>query len=177
MKKLKDSGLMKFIKKAGNTVSDVLNVGTKLASGNVLGAVAEAKEILTNSNHDSSDTLLAELEVNQDTWIDEAVKLFELEERSRERASNLYSQSKEVTNKLASNIMKFNLWYALGLLIINVTVALFAQSYEIDQNITLVTTNMITFIIRGLLDERKDVISFFFGGSVGKDEPDNEDLK
>lgn len=86
-KKFKDTKFGAFLNKASEYVPEVLNVGSKLATGNIVGAVTDVKNILTKDaqNNQRAKDLLIEFQKYE---MEYAKELYELEIADRDSARN-----------------------------------------------------------------------------------------
>lgn len=83
--------------------------------------------------------------------------------RDRESARKNYALSKTTTDAIAKRVMSYN----LPLVILTVTVQA-VTTYYLRDNAALVSavSTACSFIIKHLLDERKEITGFYFGGSL-----------
>jgi len=83
-------------------------------------------------------------------------------------ARELYAKKNTMADKIAERIIKWNLWAVLLLLIANLAVAHFIT----NPIIAVALGNLIGGSISSLWQERLQIISFFFGSSMGSKEKD-----
>lgn len=89
-------------------------------------------------------------------------KMF-LDDRKDARA--MYSKHNEQADKIANGVMKWNLAYAMAIALAQI----FALTYftDLPDAVVVIIGNVSGWIIKGVLDERKDVTGFYFGSSIG----------
>lgn len=87
--------------------------------------------------------------------------------KDRENARKNYALSRNATDAIAGRVMSYN----LPLVILTVIVQVVA-TYLLRDNAALVSTvsTACGFIIKHLLDERKEITGFYFGGSLSPTE-------
>lgn len=122
--------------------------------------VDEAEKALSSDPNLAFDFKLAVME-------NETV-LEKLDETSRKRASAQYSQHHVQADAIADSIMKKNLPVVFLLVMINALVV-YAFTYFAIEHIgqLAVISNLIGVVIGSLIQERQQVVSFFFGSSLG----------
>lgn len=76
-------------------------------------------------------------------------------------------------DSIADGIIKYNLWFVLFLILINIGVILFVKEVAI----VALLSNLIGASISYLWNERSTVINFFFGSSLGSKDKSRELLK
>ena len=96
------------------------------------------------------------------------MKLREMEYKDREGARSIYSESKDQADELADFIMKWNLLGVGTIVLINVGVLIAAKKWNFDASIVLVIGNLAGMIIQSLLQERAQVVGFYFGAMKQK---------
>lgn len=84
--------------------------------------------------------------------------------------------SKSQADKLSDAIMKWNLWGIMALILINIGVLLAAQKWAIPSAVILAIGNSVGVITMALLQERGQVVGFFFGSSLGSKNKDKKIL-
>lgn len=103
-----------------------------------------------------------ELQIQQEQVTFEAL----LADRVNARAN--YANSHKVADSIASRVMEQNLPLAIVVIIIQCLITYFLR----EQPALLATATMgCTLILKHLIDERKDVTGFYFGGALKRDEP------
>lgn len=94
--------------------------------------------------------------------------LEKLDEQSRQRASEQYSIHNEQADKIADSIMSRNLPTVFALVVINAVVVYLFTHYAANQiGQVAIISNLIGVVIGSLIQERQQVVSFFFGSSLG----------
>lgn len=167
--------LGKVASKLPGLASDVLEVAT---SPNPGGAAFQLlKEKLAGVETGKiGDELLAEA----NSLTEDDFKAFELEETSRQRATDNYVHSKDTTDDISKSIFKRNIPYVFGAIVfvalINVGITLW-----VPEDLQLVVLQAMTPVValvgaltNSLLDERKQVTGFYLGSSLGSKEKDKK---
>ena len=165
--------LQKVTQKLPQLAGDVIDVVT---SPNPGGAIFDKlKEKLAGQDTGQvGDDLLNE--ANQLTIDD--FKVYELEEQSRQRASDMYSMSKDTTDDISKSIFKVNIPYILSLVFfiaaLNLGITLWVptaiQASVLQALVPVVA--IVSSIVTSLLDERKQVTGFYLGSSMGSKKKD-----
>lgn len=176
-KKFKDTKLSAFLNKAKDVAVDkgpdlVGAIGLAM-TGNPTAAIGKAITALTSSNADGTNELAEELNRDRELYIEE----FELHVRNTESAREMYKTANEQADKIADNIFNKNLIMVLVLVLVNVGIYLIEYFIEMPNGMTVgvtVVSNLITFVIKGLLDERSTVVNFYFGSSMGSKQKSKE---
>lgn len=114
---------------------------------------AKAQEILQDP------TLLLEF---KSKMLDHKVRLMELQAQEMESARSAYKIEHVQADKIAERVFKFNMYIALILVIAQI----FAVKY-LDPTSVVVVANVLGYVINALLNERSQVIGFYFGSSLG----------
>ena len=84
-------------------------------------------------------------------------------------ARDMYANTDhEQTDKIAHSIMRFNLWIIFALVGANIGVVTFIK----DGALVAIASNLIGIVVGHLLSERKDVVNFHFGSSMGSKNKD-----
>jgi len=96
------------------------------------------------------------------------MKIREMDDKDRQGARNMYPESKDQADALADFIMKWNLVGVGFIILINVGVLIAAKKWEFDTSIVLVIGNLAGMIIQSLLQERAQIVGFYFGAMKQK---------
>lgn len=99
---------------------------------------------------------------------DNELKEREMDDKDRAGARAIYPESKDQADELADFIMKWNLVGVGVIVLINVGVLIAAKKWEFDASIVLVIGNLAGMIIQSLLQERAQVVGFYFGAMKQK---------
>ena len=85
----------------------------------------------------------------------------------RKDARQTYRIHPQQADKIAERVMRFNLPFIVGLVIINCVVLHF---FRHDAALLAAVSNVLGMAIKSLFDERKEVTGFYFGGSMDASE-------
>ena len=132
---------------------------------------------------DNPEAVLAELKTNpeavlklQQIQIDHKQKLeefrlreIEIEQERFKTSHNTYSKNSSMADKIAVQVIKWNLPVIALLVVINVVVV---HYFKDDASLIAIVSNIIGLTIGKLFTERQAVINFFFGSSIGSKEKD-----
>jgi len=103
---------------------------------------------------------------------EEYLKEYELEleyhTENTNGARRIYKNSKDITDRLARNIMYINLPLIVVLVIINI-----ACIKWLDSTLLAIVSNVIGMTMQKLFEERSVVTNFFFGSSKGSKDKEN----
>lgn len=136
---------------------DVMQI---ITSPNPVGAgVGLLLEKIKGASPDISEPLLTEFEMNR---LQIEKEMAELELENMKSAREMYAQKSEMADLVAKSVMKWNLPLVLILVIVNVACIKF-----LDQVALALVSNVIGFVLNQLLNERTQIIGFFFGSSLG----------
>ncbi|WP_051560190.1 hypothetical protein [Marinobacterium jannaschii] len=84
--------------------------------------------------------------------------------RDRADARQMYRETEhEQADSIAQSIIRNNLWFVLLLAIGNAAAVIFLKEHAA---VLATVSNLIGIVIKSLLDERKEVTGFYFGGSM-----------
>jgi hypothetical protein len=172
-KKFSETAFGQFLSKAAKVVPDALEAAAEFKD-NPVESVRMFGRILkgADSSNPEIENLTMEFEANRHKWEMEMkefdLKVFKAETDDRKRATENYVHSKKMTNTLALEIMKKNLPYVGILVLVNCAVVLLAKSTDMDLALVAVASNFIGMVINSLLNERRTVLEFFMGGSMGE---------
>lgn len=89
----------------------------------------------------------------------------------RQSAREMYKEQNGQADKIADRITKFNVFYIIGLVLVNCLVV-----YFLEDNAALVAaaSNIIGLVIRDLLAQIQAVTGFYFGSSMGSKQKDKK---
>jgi Iap family predicted aminopeptidase len=175
---------MDWLKKLGEYAPDI--VGAILSGGATLPATALkilGKELLGSDDASEADIetavknatpeqMTALTKVNNNFKVEmlklqneeaESARSAEVNEMANARKS--YGKHNEQADKIADNVMKFNILYAVLIALAQIAALTFAK--DMSDAVIVVIGNVCGWIIKGVLDERKDVTGFYFGSSIG----------
>jgi hypothetical protein len=138
---LRAIGRSDILDKAINMVGDV-------ATGDILGAV---KTLIKKD-----DTISPEQEK-------EAFKLIELDYQDRAGAREMYKVENQMADSIAKRVIVWNLWIVFIALLIEILVVIYME----DKTLIAIISSAIGGLTTALLQERQQVINFFFGSSIG----------
>lgn len=91
-------------------------------------------------------------------------QLDELYLKGRENARNMYSKHNEQADRVAERVMRFNIWFVLVMVGMNIAVVHFMREHT---ELVAIASNIIGIAMRDLLAERHSVTAFYFGSSLG----------
>ena len=139
---LRDIGRSDILEKAVNMVGDI-------ATGDYLGAI----KTLVKKDPDISPE--QEKEAN---------KLIELDYEDRAGARDMYKETDhKIADKIASSVIKWNLWVVFLAIVIEILVVIYID----DKVLIAIITGAISSYSTSLLRERQQIITFFFGSTMG----------
>ncbi len=144
-----------------NLLSDIFTKGTEVAK-------IKATELLKEKTGIDLNTKTSLTNEEKQKIIEfESNHSLELEKLALEKfktSHDTYRQSHEMADKIASQIIRFNLPVILILVIINVLLV-----HYLKDNATLIAiaSNIIGVAIGNLFNERQAIVNFFFGSSIG----------
>lgn len=170
-RRFKETGFGKFCKTIANDIpsiaGDVLEIAT---SGNPIGTtIAKVGELLQGQadKNTLAKTALAELERKTQDW---ELEVYRAESEDRARASKSYLDKNEMADNIAESIIKKNLLFIALLLIFNIlfnflsTILIEDKTIAVSIGATIATA--IGTVVGSLLQERNQVVGFFFGSSL-----------
>jgi len=97
-------------------------------------------------------------------------KLDELYLADRQSARDMYGKHNEQADRIAERVMKWNVIYSI--LVASIQVTVLVAFTDLPDIVIGFVGNVTGWIIKGLLDERKDVTGFYFGSSIGSKSKD-----
>lgn len=170
-KKFNETGFGKFL---SGVIHDIPSLAGDIAdialSGNPTAALIGKVSTLLRSkgeNNLAANKALKEIELSRGKWELEA---YELELKDKERASKQYAVESSMANKIASKIITNNLMYIFMLLVCQIIFSYLSTTFIEDKTIAVsiggTVGTVIGTVIGSLLQERNQVIGFFFGSSI-----------
>lgn len=145
---LREIGRSDILDKAVNIVGDV-------ASGDILGAV---KTLITKDNDITPEQQ------------EQAYNLIQLDYQDRAGAREMYKEENQMADSIAKRVIVWNLWIVFIALVIEILVVIYMQ----DKTLIAIISSAIGGLTTALLQERQQVINFFFGSSIGSKEKDKQ---
>lgn len=144
----------------GTTIGNFIRGVKKKVLPSVLDAVgvgnfAEAIGIISN---DSNNAGLSKEEANQ------FFKLVELQYKDVSHARDTYKETDhKVADFVAKKVINYNLWVVLAAILIEVLSVIYID----DKVLIAIISGAVGGFVTALLQERQQVINFFFGSSKG----------
>ena len=163
--------------KAATLIADITGAGEwigKLLGGDkgetVAREVINQAQTLTGAG--SMDEAIAVLNADKakaralrERLIEHKETLIRLANEDRQNARAMYARKNTTADKVADRIITWNLPLIALLLGCNVLIFIYVEQREA----AILVSNTLTYVLKGLLDERTTLIQFFFGAS-SKDE-------
>ena len=156
MKKLKDTKIGAFLK---DKAPDVLSlVGDLLPDAGGLGIV---KNLIENkfTNADKREEMLTELNDLEMEYLKDVQDAREMYEKTDHK----------MADEIADNIIRYNLIMIMAMVLIQVGVIMYVEG-----QIAAVITGVVGTVTGALLNERQQVVGFFFGSSKGSKDKDKK---
>jgi hypothetical protein len=145
---LRKIGRSDILEKALEIVGDV-------ATGDFLGAV---KTLLKKDKDISPEQ---EKEGN---------RLIEMDYADRASAREMYKDENKMADEIAKRVIVWNLWIVFSAIIIEIFVVIYME----DKTLIAIISSAIGGLVTALLQERQQVINFFFGSSIGSKSKDKQ---
>jgi hypothetical protein len=145
---LREIGRSDILEKAISIVGDV-------ATGDVLGAV---KTLI-----DKDKGITPEQQ-------EQAYNLIELDYQDRASAREMYKEENQMADIIAERVIFWNLWIVFLAIVIEILVVIYMQ----DKTLIAIISSAIGGLTTALLQERQQVINFFFGSSIGSKNKDKQ---
>jgi hypothetical protein len=145
---------------AGTNIGNFIRGVKKKVLPSVLNAVgvgnfAEAIGIISN---DSNNAGLSREEA------EEFFRLVELDLKEMANVRDMYKNTDHsVADFVAKKVINFNLWVVLGAILIEVLSVLYIN----DKVLIAIISGAVGGVVTALLQERQQIINFFFGSSMG----------
>lgn len=140
----------------GKVASKVIDLAKQVTGKNTSGEALDAIN--------SSPRLASELKL-QIVKNEHEIKMAAYEDRKDARQT--YRIHPQQADKIAERVMRYNLPFIVGLVIINCVVLHFFRD---DAALLAAVSNVLGMAIKSLFDERKEVTGFYFGGSMDASE-------
>jgi len=159
----KDRPIANILKQVAPTILDV-----------VADIVPGASAIKTIANMVMSDKTIpfADKEEIQKE-LDRELKEYKLYIEDIKRASNMYiNTGHEMADKIADRVIKWNLWVVM----VAITIEIGAVILINDKVLIAIISGAIGAVTTALLQERQQIINFFFGSSRGSKEKDKKEI-
>lgn len=171
------SKFAEFVKGVGDKISDI-NPLEILTSSNPIGTLMGN---LAGKDDEVSAQFKLELEQRKEEFEkDWELAVFSKEVEDKASARNMYTarknSSKENVDKLAKRIMDRNPIYIGVLVAFEIAMILWIKhhGWSVEISASIGTTS--GMIIQSLLNERKEIVGFFFGSSFDKSEQENVNI-
>lgn len=164
MEEKKVGKFKEFLKKLSGNIPEIASdITDVLLSPNPIGAgLLKLKERLLEKK-DSDEryrVALAEIEKSERDWQKE---VFALEIEDKKDARLTYREKNEMADRIANQVMRWNLLLAMLLVGANVAVAIFL----INPAIVAIASSTIGILLAQVIRERGTLMDFFFGSSLG----------
>ena len=150
-KKFKDTKVGGLLSKLAPKVFDVVSSS--------FPAVGVVKSLISGDDSISVEDRSAILKAIDEDY--EKERQYHL--KNTDRASKMYSESKDITDWMAKNIMIWNIPFAMVLTAVNVLCAKY-----LDSTLLAVVAQGVGMIVQALLNERNTVTNFFMGSAKEK---------
>ena len=163
-KPFKDSKLFSVIKKVAPNVLDSATdlMATAVPALSPLNDIID-RAIGVASDNGDSDAVYEILAAKEDY-----LKELDMYYADLKSARNMYqSTDHEQADKIADNVIKYNLFIVMLMVVIQCLVIMF-----VDGKVAAVITGIVGTVTGALLQERNTVINFFFGSSKGSKDKD-----
>ena len=159
------------LKKNGGSGTRVGNWLRKIGRSDILEtAIAMAGDVATGDFLGVVKTLLHKdkgISIEQEK---EANKLIELDFEDRASAREMYKTENQMADQIANRVIVWNLWIVFLAIVIEILVVIYMQ----DKTLIAIISSAIGGLTTALLQERQQVINFFFGSSIGSKNKDKE---
>jgi hypothetical protein len=170
-RKFNETGFGKFCKNIASDIpslaGDILEIAT---SGNPIGAaIGKVSNLLQGQaeGNNVAKTALAELQRKKMDW---ELEVYRAESTDRARASKSYMVKNKMADNIAESIIKKNLLFIALLLIFNILFNFLSTVFIDDKTIAVsigsTIATAIGTVVGSLLQERNQVVGFFFGSSL-----------
>ena len=142
--------------------SDILETAISMvgdvATGDILGAV---KTLIKQDKGISKEQEKA------------AYTLIEMDYKDRAGAREMYKEENQMADEIAKRVIIWNLWIVFLAIVIEILVVIYME----DKTLIAIISSAIGGLVTALLQERQQVINFFFGSSIGSKNKDKELMK
>tara|TARA_R110000803_G_scaffold169492_1_gene232514 strand:- start:831 stop:1349 length:519 start_codon:yes stop_codon:yes gene_type:complete len=150
----------KFLSKAKDRSIDVFQAVKLAKEKDFIGAFTEIKSALSKDPNNSNDDLISELVKKKREFREDYNQYFE----DIKDARDTYEKTDhKIADSIAMRIINYNLWVVLLAVIIEILAVIFID----DKVLIAIISGAIGSITTALLQERQQVINFFFGSSKG----------
>ena len=155
-----------FLGKAAKFIPDVIGVGVKISTGNIGGAFEDIKNALSGNKSPESIELLQEFEAKRKEYELEAQKIHT---EDRAKARDMYVGSDHaMADFVAKRVINYNVWVVLAAILIEILSVIYID----DKVLIAIISGAVGGFTTALLQERQQVINFFFGSSMGSKSKD-----
>ena len=142
--------------------SDILETAISMvgdvATGDILGAV---KTLIKQDKGISKEQEKA------------ANTLIEMDYKDRAGAREMYKEENQMADEIAKRVIIWNLWIVFLAIVIEILVVIYME----DKTLIAIISSAIGGLVTALLQERQQVINFFFGSSIGSKNKDKQLMK
>lgn len=146
-----------WLRKIGR--SDILETAIAMvgdvATGDILGAV---KTLIKQDKGISKEQEIA------------ANSLIEMDYADRAGAREMYKEENKMADEIAKRVIIWNLWIVFLAIVIEILVVIYME----DKTLIAIISSAIGGLVTALLQERQQVINFFFGSSIGSKNKDKQ---
>jgi len=105
---------------------------------------------------------------------EEALDVIKMDLLDLSNARDMYKNGNNImADSIANRVIKFNLWVVLIAIVIEIVSVIYIQ----DKVLIAIISGAIGGVTTALLQERQQVINFFFGSSIGSKEKNNLIMK
>ena len=159
------------LKKNGGSGTRVGNWLRKIGRSDILEtAIAMAGDVATGDFLGVVKTLLHKDKGISPEQEKEASKLIELDFEDRAGAREMYKTENQMADQIANRVIVWNLWIVFLAIVIEILVVIYME----DKTLIAIISSAIGGLTTALLQERQQVINFFFGSSIGSKNKDKE---
>ncbi len=170
-KKFNETGFGQFCKMVVSNVPDIAGDVMDIAtSGNPVGTtIGKVAELLKGKaeQDEKAKAALVELEAKRKDW---ELEVYKAESNDRARATESYMAKGAMADEIARSIIKRNLVYIAVLLCFNILFNFISTMLIEDKTIAVsigsTIATAIGTVVGSLLQERNQVVGFFFGSSL-----------
>ncbi|MBL4761390.1 MAG: hypothetical protein JKY93_01665 [Gammaproteobacteria bacterium] len=149
-----------FSKKIGDEFGDK-TANSVIGIAKVVAGVTTTEDAIKKIEQDQSLANKLQLHLKDN---EHELKTLALEDVASAR--DMYGKKNAMADKVADHVTRFNLLGVVFLILVDVLVLMFVK----DSVVAVALGNIVGAIIQSLLQERQQVIGFFFGSSLGSKE-------
>lgn len=162
-----------FLKGLGKPLGKVLDIAGSIVPGVAGGALDKIGELIDG---EPNLTPKEKAEAHAILLMDKELEKRELEliYADKANAREMYDDSKDQADELSNHIMKWNLWGVVGMVVLNVALLLLSEKLGLSTAVIVAAANAIGMISQALLQERGQVVGFYFGSSLGSKNKDKK---